>query len=224
MVNLQDIRHELEEGNRVLLLVRHGERTQIDHEDPTFGAAVSLTGAGMEMSRAFGAALKGAADNVQFRASPLLRTVQTAALIAEGMGLNGAEIPTDPVVGNSCAFIADEHEVWEVFRDGSFFARMLEYMATGQQRGFMPLRTAALKYEDEQFARFTGTLGIFTTHDIYIAAYLYAKGVKTDFSRTEWPRFLDAAAIILEKTGKRRVEYVRSGFSSGICGVTSTNQ
>jgi len=42
MVNLDDIRRELGEGNRVLLLVRHGERPQIDNEDPTFGAALPL--------------------------------------------------------------------------------------------------------------------------------------------------------------------------------------
>ncbi len=219
MVNLQDIRRELEEGNRVLLLVRHGERTEIDHEDPTFGAAVSLTEKGKEMSRAFGAALRGAAKDVQFLASPLLRTRQTAALIAEGIGLEGTEIPTDTVVGNSCAFVADEHEVWEVFRDGTFFDRMLEYMHTGNLRGFAPLRNAADKYETEQLARFKGELGIFATHDIYIAAFLYARGVKTDFSSTEWPRFLDATAIIIPPNAPRRIEYLRSGFSNGIRGL-----
>ena len=219
MVTLDDIRHELEEGNRVLLLVRHGERGVIDHEDPTFGAAIPLTSNGLEMSRAFGAALRGAATDVQFRASPLLRTVQTAVLIAEGMGLEDVSIPTDPVVGNSCAFVADEHEVWDVFRDGTFFDRMLEYMHTGNLRGFAPLRNAADKYEAEQLVRFTGTLGIFTTHDIYIAAFLYAKGVKTDFSSTEWPRFLDATAIIIAPNGNRRIEYLRSGFSDGIRGI-----
>ena len=224
MVNLDDIRRELGEGNRVLLLVRHGERPQIDNEDPTFGAALPLTSAGREMSRAFGAALKGSAADVRFRASPLLRTVQTAAFIAEGMGLGTPEIPTDPVVGNSCAFVADEHEVWEVFRDGAFFARMDEYLHTGRQRGFHPLASAAANYEREQLARFTtGQLGIFTTHDLYIAAYLHAKGVKTDFSRADWPRFLDAAALIGTPDGAWRTEYVRSGFSDGICGVRSVS-
>ncbi len=220
MVTLDDIRRELEEGNRVLLLVRHGERSVIDHEDPSFGAAIPLTPNGVAMSRAFGAALRGAATDVQFRASPLLRTVQTAALIAEGMGIAAPDIPTDPVVGNSCAFVTDEHEVWEDFRDGRFFDKMLEYMHTGELRGFAPFANAADKYEAEQLVRFTAKFGIFTTHDIYIAAFLYAKGVKTDFSSTDWPRFLDAAAIILSPNGIRRVEYVRSGFSDGIRGVS----
>lgn len=219
MVNLQDIRHALEEGNRVLLLVRHGERGVINADDPTFGATIPLTESGRAMSRAFGAALRGATEDVQFRASPLLRTVQTAACIAEGMGIAAPEIPTDSVVGNSCAFVEDERKVWELFRDGSFFAQMIEYMHSGVQYGFHPLEEAAANYEQEQLARLTGTLGIFTTHDLYIAAFLYAKGVKTDFSRTEWPRFLDAAAIIIDSRGTRRVEYLRSGLSTGICGV-----
>lgn len=219
MVNLQDIRRELEEGNRVLLLVRHGERGVIDPDDPTFGAAIPLTPNGVEMSRAFGAALRGATQDVQFRASPLLRTVQTAAYIAEGMGIAAPEIPTDPVVGNGSAFVDDEHRVWELFRDGGFFRRMAEYMHMGVQYGFRQLEAAAEDFEVDLLNRFSATLGIFTSHDLYIAAFLHAKSVKTDFSRTDWPRFLDAAAIILSPAGKHRIEYVRTGLSNGICGV-----
>ena len=97
---------------------------------------------------------------------------------------------------------------------------MLEYMHTGKLRGFAPHKYATENYAREQLVRFMGTLGIFTTHDIYIVAFLYAKGVKTDFSSTDWTRFLDVAAIILSPEGECRVEYVRSGFLDGIRGVS----
>ena len=68
-------------------------------------------------------------------------------------------------------------------------------------------------------SRFTAQVGIFTTHDVFVAAYLHGRGVKTDFCKENWPRFLDAAAIIESPSGARRYALLRSGLSSGVCGV-----
>ena len=215
-----DVRAALARGERVLLLVRHAERPHIDHDDPSFGAALELTENGRRMSRDFGRALAGAADDVQFRASPLRRTVMTAELIAEGMGtpLEGP-VAEDDLIGNGSAFVADRLAVWRLFRDRRFFHHMGEYMRRGEQVGFAPLASAATAYEDYALSCFTARLGIFTTHDVFIAAYLHARGVKTDFDESNWPRFMDAAAILIDPAGRRRYALLRSGLSTRVVGV-----
>ena len=220
VIGFADVRRELAAGNRVLLLVRHAERPRIDHEDRTFGAAVPLTANGERMCVDFGKALAGAAETVQFRASPLRRTVMSAELIAQGMGVAAPEIVEDDEIGNGSAFFADRGEVWQCFRDGHFFEVMLEYMAKGEMTGFAPIAAATAAYEDHVVPLFTAQLGIFTTHDVFVAAYLFGKGVKTDWSPDNWPRFLDAAAIVIEPSGRRRYALLRAGLSDRVTGVS----
>ena len=205
-VSVSDVIAELGRGSRVLLLLRHSERPKIGYEDKTFGASLPLTENGKQLC-------------VEFRASPLLRTVMTAELVAEGMGLAGAEVVCDALVGNGSAYVASELEVWRLFRDGSFFQRMGEYMQAGEQRGFNPLAPATDAFEEHALSVFSAQLGIFATHDVYVAAFLHARGVKTDFNPGNWPRFLDSAAIVLRPDGERRYMLVRAGLSPLACGV-----
>lgn len=218
-ISLPDVRRELAAGNRVLLVVRHAERPKIGYEDKTFGGSLPLTPAGEEMSVAYGRLLADASDDVQFRASPLLRTVMTAERIAEGMGLASADIVQDARIGNASAFVESELKVWELFRDGGFFTKMCEWMQKGRQYGFHDLAPACDAFEAYALSTFTGKLGIYASHDVYVAAYLHGRGVKTDFCEANWPRFLDAAAIILAPDGSRRYALVRAGLSDRCCGV-----
>ena len=222
-MSLDDVERELRGGNRVLLLVRHAERPHIDNEDPSFGAALGLTDEGARTSREFGRLLRGAADaangDVQFAASPLRRTVLTAELAAEGMGLAGAKVEEDALIGNSCAYVADAREMWELFRDKLFFEHMYEYMRNGTQRGFAPLTEATDAFERRATSIFRARLGVFATHDVYIAAFLHARGACACLDKETWPRFLDAAAIVVEPSGCRRYALLRSGLSKGICGI-----
>ena len=57
---------------------------------------------------------------------------------------------------------------------------------------------------------------------LYIAAFLSTRGAYGDRSRDTWPRFLDAAAIVVAPDGSRRYALVRSGLSDGIVGVGPT--
>lgn len=216
---VDDIRAELARGCRVVLLTRHAERPKIDNNDPTFGDALPLTAEGQRTSEELGHRLRGAATDVQFRASPLKRTVLTAQLIAKGMGIENPTIIEDAAIGNGSAFIESEAEVWELFRDGVFFPKMIDYLQKGIQRGFAPLAPAADAFEAYVLSLFTAQLGIFTTHDVYLVAYLHARGVKTDFVYENWPRFLDIAAIVLDPNGTCRYGFVRTGLSIHCCGV-----
>ena len=218
-ITLDDVNAELKKGSRVLLFVRHGERPKLDNEDPTFGEALPLTAEGLRTSREMGARLKDFAGDVQFLSSPLLRTVMTASGIAEGMGLPGTDIPTDILLGNDTFYCADQHEVFELFRDGNFFENVFEYLNTGVQRGFRQITEATDALEEWALGKFTARLGIFTTHDLYNAAFLHERGAKRDWSVSSWVRFLDSAAIILDEDGTRRYAFLRTGLSTGIVGV-----
>ena len=218
-ITFDDVEAELRCGNRVLLMVRHGERAKIDNEDPTFGEALPLTDEGRRTSLLFGERLKAFAGETQFLSSPLLRTRQTAAFIAEGMGLGKVEIPTDPRLGNSSFYFADQREVYELFRDGGFFERIFEYLEKGTQRGFRDFREASDDLERWALGAFKAKLGIFATHDLYNAVYLFARNVKRDWTVENWIRFLDAAVIIIEPGGTNRYALLRSGLSTGTVGV-----
>ena len=218
-ITLDDVIAALERGCRVLLFVRHAERPKIDGDDPTFGESLPLTEEGWRTCLRFGERLKAFAGDVQFLSSPLCRTRMTAAGIAEGMGLAGVDIPTDPIIGNGTFYFANQPEVFELFRDGQFFRHVFDYMAKGTQRGFREIHEASDMLEEWALAQFAARLGIFSTHDLHNAAYLYARGVKRDWTVENWVRFLDAAAIILGPDGTRRYALVRTGFSNGTVGV-----
>ena len=150
------------------------------------------------------------AADTQFYASPLRRTVMTAEAIARGMGLASPIIPTDGKLGNDTFYFADQNAVFELFRDGSFYEKVFAYLRDGRQTGFADLYAATDALEEWALARFTGRLGIFTTHDLYDGAFLVARGVLPSFTVETWIQFLDAAAIIVEPDGRRRYALVRS--------------
>ncbi len=209
-MNLEDVKDLLKRGNRVLLMTRHAERPHIDHEDPSFGAALPLTEHGEEMAVEFGSRLREFASDVQFFSSPLRRTRMTAACVAKGMGLSNPVIPTDDRLGNSTFFFSDAHAVFELFRDGSFFEKVFSYIETGRQIGFADIHVAADALEKWALSNFTGQLGIFTTHDLYNGAFLAARGVVSGFTPETWIKYLDSAAIVLSSDGVRSYHLVRS--------------
>ena len=218
-LTLEDVCALLHAGNRVLLMTRHAERPHIDHEDPSFGQELPITEDGQAMSRAFGAAFRPFADIVQFASSPLRRTMMTTECIAEGMGIASPDIAPCDALGNGTFYFADPHAVWEEFRDGSFFRKCFVYFEKGTFRGFAELHAATDALEEWCLAHFTAPFAVFTTHDLYIAAFLAARNVISRFTEANWPRFLDSAAIILAPDGTRRYALVRAGLSDRVTGV-----
>ena len=219
-MSLAEVVDELRRGSRAILMVRHGERPKMDPTDPTFGDALPLTAEGERTSRLFGAAFADFAADAAFCCSPLRRTRMTASLIAEGMGAAPSDIPAFGCLGNESFYYRDALEVLHVFTPPeNFFPKSIEYMDTGVQRGFNPIGPASDALEAWLFARFANRLLVAATHDLYIAAFLSTRGAYPVRSRETWPRFLDAAAILVAPDGTRRYALVRSGLSDGIVGV-----
>ena len=218
-ISLTDVCATLDCGCRMLLMVRHAERPQISNDDPSFGETLPLTETGRITARRFGEILRPCANDVQFMASPLRRTVMTAECIAEGMGIAEPCIPTAPELGNSSFYFADQREVYELFSRSNFFDEIFRYMADGVLQGFNEIHAASDQLEEWCLERFTARLGIFATHDLYNGAFLHARGVETHFTRENWIRFLDSAAILINPDGTRRYALVRAGLSDRCTGV-----
>ena len=191
----------------------------MDPDDPTFGDSLPLTYDGVRTARRLGEMLAEFRDDVQFCASPLLRTRMTAAAIAEGMGVPEAPVPTDELVGNGSFYYADTTEVLDVFKADRFFDASFEYFRTGRQRGFRELYEATDDYERWLAAHAKSRLFVVSTHDLFIAAFFYARGAFTELVRENWIRFLDGGVILVYPDGARRYEIVRSGLSEGMVGV-----
>ena len=220
-MTLDDVASALREGSRVILLVRHAERPKMDPTDPTFGDSLPLTAEGERTARLFGESLAPFAESVQFIASPLRRTRMTAALIAEGMGVTSPEISVDGLLGNESFYYRDALEVLHVFTPPeNFFPASIEYMDKGSMRGFNEIHESSDSMEKWLLERFRARLMIVATHDLYIAAFLSTRGAYEVRSRDTWPRFLDAGAIIVAPDGMRNYAFVRTGFSTGIVGVS----
>lgn len=221
-MTLEELVAELRRGERVILLVRHAERPKMDPTDPTFGDALPLTAEGVRTARLLGESLKEFAGDAGFYASPLRRTRMTAELIAEGMGIAGRQIPVDGLLGNESFYYKDALEVLHVFTPPeNFFPESFKYMERGSLRGFNELNPSSDALEKWLFERFDSRLFVVATHDLYIAAFLASRGAYNDRSKDTWPRFLDAAAIIVSPDGTRRYSLVRTGLSNGIVGVAA---
>jgi len=218
-LTLDELKEEMRRGTRVALMVRHAERPKMDPDDPSFGDALALTYDGMRTAKKLGVLLKEFADDVQFAASPLTRTRMTAECIAEGMGIAAAEIPTDDLLGNGSFYYEDASQVLDVFKPSNFFPACFEYFKTAHQRGFKELYAATDDFERWIDARFKGKFFVIATHDLYVAAFLYARKAVDEFTRENWIRFLDGGAILVAPDGTRRYALVRTGLSDGIVGV-----
>ena len=226
-VTIEELKEEIRRGARCALQVRHAERPKMDPDDPTFGDMLKLTAEGVRTATLLGEWLKEFKDDTTFVASPLTRTRMTAECIAEGMGAkrileakDPAWLVTDEKLGNGSFYYDDPLVVLEVFKNDEFFHVCFEYERTGEYRGFRNLYTASDELEAWLLARLEKKLLIAATHDCYISDFLSARGVCPEgFSRENWTRFLDGGAIFVYPDGSRRYALVRTGLSTGICGV-----
>ena len=219
-LTIDELKDEIRKGARCILQVRHAERPKMDPNDPSFGDELHLTREGVRTARILGERLAEFKDDVAFCSSPLTRTRETAAGIAVGMGLSDAAIPMAGCLGNDSFFYEDPLEVLKTFNTMEFFKACFAYFEQGTLPGFKEIHAAADACERWLFEQ-AGNRRLFVavTHDCYIAAFLSARGAYGPFSRRNWPRFLDGAAILVYPDGSRRYALVRSGLSYGICGV-----
>ncbi len=222
-ITIEELKEEIRAGARAILQVRHAERPKMDPDDQTFGDALHLTREGKRTAKLLGESLAEFADDVGFASSPLTRTRETAACIAEGMGINGVTIIVDEQLGNKSFFYDNPLQVLQVFKEKEFFKACFEYFKVGRLPGFREIHGAADACERWLDEHAVGhRLFVAVTHDCYITAFLNARGAYGPGSRKDWVRFLDGGVTLIYPDGSRRYALVRTGLSHGICGVRPT--
>jgi len=199
-IDFERIRSFLAEGHRVALFIRHSERPPISADDKNFGQHLGLTPRGIEMARSAGSRLQGATD-VRFSASPMNRCRLTALHFAEGMGIIAPNIMDAEPLGVRGFYYEDAYAVQEAMRQQGYMPYMLDYLEKGVAPHSAPIGPATEKTADWLTRQTTSQLGVFVSHDIFIASFLTGLNMRT-FTADNWVGFLHGAALIHSpKTG-----------------------
>jgi hypothetical protein len=193
-VDLSHVRAALARGCRVALLIRHSERPEIRTDDKEFGRFLGLTPRGVALARAAGARLVGFTD-ARFFASPMTRCQLTARHFAEGMGIPDATVTDANELGVRGFFYDDCHAVQEQMRRRGYMAYMLDYLRDGTAPHSRPLGPATGQLARWLQRQTVARLGVFVSHDIFVAAFLTGLKIRT-YTADDWVGFLHGAALI----------------------------
>lgn len=180
---------------KIAVIIRHAERDSISKGE--FGNEACLTCNGESMAKQFGARLAGLTIN-HIYSSPIVRCMQTAELVAKGIGKN-VEITKENSLGNPGLHIQDAFKAGRHYLDlgavGVFerFARgeHLEGLATIEY-----LRSHAMRWFESK--TLPGEITLFITHDALIAHVAFANGI-AEYSRDSWVGYLDGIIVDFSK-------------------------
>ncbi len=203
VVDAAEIAARIAAGGRVVLFMRHARRPHLAACDPTFGERLPVTEAGSESARALGRLLAEAAGGAGacFASSPLVRSRMTAQAVAEGMGLGGAEVAQDPLLGMETPYFEDRETVWREILERGFWPMMTEYLENGEGPGFAPLAAATREMDRILRGYARAPLAVAVSHDSHVAAYLQAHGACRGWRQDRWIGFLDSAAAMFSPDG-----------------------
>ena len=193
-IDFERIRYYLGQGYRVALFIRHSERPAISADDKEFGQHLGLTPRGIEMARHAGSCLRGVCD-ASFSASPMNRCRLTAFHFAEGMGIASPTVADAEPLGVRGFYYEDAYAVQDAMRKQGYMAYMLEYLKNGVAPFSAPIGPATEKTADWLKRRTTSQLGVFVSHDIFIASFLTGLNMRT-YTADTWVGFLHGAALV----------------------------
>lgn len=179
--------------------MRHSERPEIRSDDKDFGRFLGLTPQGVEHARAAGQMLAGIVD-VRFAASPMLRCQLTARYFAEGMGLQDAAVTDAAELGVRGFYYEDPYGVQACMRRQGYMAYMQDYLNRGTAPCSRPIGPATLQTAEWLTRQTVAQLGVYISHDIFIASFLTGLKVRT-FSAENWVGFLHGAALVQTPDG-----------------------
>ena len=193
---------------RVLLLARHAARPPLAPEDPSFGGDLPITEDGRAMSIACGRALRAVGDPADwaFLASPLRRTLLTAAAVAEGIG-SSAPVAPSPEIGIPGLWLTDArllHDCQEREGPAVYCDRL---MRDGRADGFLPIDESTRVVLDWIRRTDFGARRVFLcTHDVFLACLLMGLGCAR-ISAATWVGYLQGTALFERPDGTFRAEY-----------------
>lgn len=175
---------------RCALLIRHAEREQFP--SGSLGNEVLLTNKGYEDAISFGRSLSGHTVN-HIYCSPLIRCVQTAKGIVDGLGYS-VDITLTSQLGHPGFHITDAAAAGPAYLNASAQDVYRKFAAGELLEGFTSpemLKEKGLDYIVNQTTG--GGITLFISHDSLIAHLAYACGL-ADYT-TKWVDYLDGVAI-----------------------------
>ena len=193
-IDFSHIRSLLEHGHRVALFIRHSERPPISPNDKEFGRTLGLTPFGIELARDAGHCFAGVGD-VHFAASPMNRCRLTAHHIAEGMGIENPVVEDADPLGVRGFYYEDPYAVQDMMRQQGYMAYMLDYLTNGIAPHSKPIGPATQQMAEWLQNKTTAQLGVFVSHDIFIASFLTGLNMRT-YTADNWVGFLHGAALV----------------------------
>ena len=193
-LDLSGIRSHLDQGRRVALFMRHSERPEISPDDKDFGRFLGLTPRGIQLAYDAGRRLAGLRD-ARFYASPMTRCQLTARHFAEGMGVDAPLVEDADELGVRGFYYEDPYAVQDLMRQQGYMAYMLDYLKNGTAPYSCPIGPATAKTAVWLQSKTTSQLGVYVSHDIFIASFLTGLAIRT-FAAEDWVGFLHGAALI----------------------------
>ena len=194
---------ELPADRPVAMLVRHSVRDHLPPGDA--GYVLPITEAGERLARQLGTLLGERLRSL--RASPLLRTVQTAQQMAAGAGLKGTKVQADHLLGDPGVFVLEPRVAEAAWLEVGH-EEVMRHLVTGQALpGVANADSAARSLVRRMLGHAAGEAGIhaFVTHDSLVTATA-AHLLGVPLTPADWPGYLEAA-FFWESDGGVEVRY-----------------
>ena len=193
-VDFKSVREMLDNGERVMLFIRHAERPPICTEDKDFGKHLGLTESGIAMATESGKLFHGINPAVFF-ASPMERCRLTARYFAQGMGLADVAVTDAPQIGVQGFYMhPDSYALQSLMKKRGYMEFMEEYLNNGSAPYLNDIEPSTLATLEWMRSVASCNLSVFVSHDIYITAFLTAFGVRR-FTGQDWIGFMHGAVI-----------------------------
>lgn len=172
----------------VAVLLRHAERGRLPAGDA--GNSEPITVGGQRSAKALGAMLGVRVKTL--RSSPVLRCVQTAEVLRDGVGADLPIIP-DRLLGDPGIFVRDGETAWQNWLDLGHEG-VMEWLVSGQ--GSLPGMANPTKAAETLVRHMVSSAGehpgihVFVTHDSLLAATV-GRLLGPVIGSTNWPLYLE---------------------------------
>jgi broad specificity phosphatase PhoE len=172
----------------VVVLLRHSVRDHLPPGDA--GYWLPITEVGRRLSVELGGYLRGRLRTL--RASPLVRCIQTAELLAEGAGAELTVVP-DHYLGNPGVFVIDGQRAWENWETLGHEGVMRHLVTETDALPGMARPDKAAHFLVSHMlavAAYQPGLHMFVTHDSLVTATA-ARLLRQPLSVDDWPWYLE---------------------------------
>ena len=190
------------ECDRLILLIRHGEKVRPPEEEPFMD--VGLTNRGASSSFHLGEKLRtlNIQDDFEIHSSPLKRCVETAKNIAQGMDSRNTPIVTSSVLGGPGPYVEDENlagKTYTSIQSRNRNAEIIERLLKGDELpGFRDIDEGSQLLLQYLFHRCNKRICVAISHDTILLPLMWFlhDGM---FKEEDWLDYLDGIVFCIKE-------------------------